>query len=588
MFGLFKKRQLPKRVLLLSALPDNELQFVSFAEKGESDFIRSLKELYCVDNAKRLWKSFLPSAKALQSTFKAVESWGGTVIRDFSLRDIKHVDEYDIVIIIAHHSDDSDEIEIGGEMVRSIDFVNAIPTNTHAAIDLTSCYSAYLIPKIKAHVPTSKIIGIEVKTKLSFRLFLLEKVLEYLSDNPNYSYLEALQKVLAMLPGGDGKLNVKDTTPEVHLGGRLQSSVYAPKAVASGNDFIVSVFLHSQKDCDEVEILAKSSDDKAEKRNTKRLSVRVKKGDRVDFQLSVSKLLATTIRIDKRVKGFIWDGDINSVEFVVSVPKECNQDSFVGNIKICINKEPVGDMAFKTTIVSKLRVSSVDCAEFDFIPFDKKTEMNSARLSLLKRLSERIDFLNKQQDIAGSDPDSVFSNELEMCQKCKEMLEEPYKPNSNNILKVFISSTSDMKPFRQILKERVEACEMYADMYENWGQGNDYPRDMCCKHVLQSDIFVCILGAKYGFVEPMWDKSMTEIEYRIAQNAGLPILIYVIENYKEEMEKLEEEEKQKAVRQEKFIDELKNKRMVGIFPNELGLSLLANSELLTVKHKLQS
>lgn len=588
MFGLFKKRQLPKRVLLLSALPDNELQFVSFAEKGESDFIRSLKELYCVDNAKRLWNSFLPSAKALQSTFKAVESWGGTVIRDFSLRDIKHVDEYDIVIIIAHHSDYSDEIEIGGEMVRSIDFVNAIPTNTHAAIDLTSCYSAYLIPKIKAHVPTSKIIGIEVKTKLSFRLFLLEKVLGYLSDNPNYSYLEALQKVLAMLPGGDGKLNVKDTTPEVHLGGRLQSTVYAPKTVASGNDFIVSVFLHSQKDCDEVEILAKSSDDKAEKRNTKRLSVRVKKGDRVDFQLSLSKLLATTIRIDKRVKGFIWDGDINSVEFVISVPKECNQDSFVGNIKICINKEPVGDMAFKTTIVSKLRVSSVDCAEFDFIPFDKKTEMDSARLSLLKRLSERIDFLNKQQDIAGSDPDSVFSNELEMCQKCKEMLEEPYKPNSNNILKVFISSTSDMKPFRQILKERVEACEMYADMYENWGQGNDYPRDMCCKHVLQSDIFVCILGAKYGFVEPMWDKSMTEIEYRIAQNAGLPILIYVIENYKEEMEKLEEEDKQKAARQEKFIDELKNKRMVGIFPNELGLSLLANSELLTVKHKLQS
>lgn len=588
MFGLFKKRQLPKRVLLLSALPDNEVQFVSFAEKGESDFIRSLKELYCVDNAKHLWKSFLPSAKALQSTCKAVESWGGTVIRDFSLQDIKHVDEFDVVIIIAHHSDDSDEIEIGGEMVRSIDFVNAIPTSTHATIDLTSCYSAYLIPKIKAHVPTSKIIGIEVKTKLSFRLFLLEKVLRYLSDNPDFSYLEALQKVLAMLPGGEGKLNVKDTTPEVHLGGRLQSSVYAPKAVASGNDFIVSVFLHSQEDCDEVEILAKSSDDKAEKRNTKRLSVRVKKGDRVDFQLSVSKLLATTIKIDKRIKGFIWDGDINSVEFVVSVPKECNQDSFVGNIKICINKDPIGDMAFKTAIVSEQRVSSVDCAEFDFIPFDKKTEMNSARLSLLKRLSERIDFLNKQQNIAGSGPDSVLSKELEMCRKCKEILDEPYKPNSNNILKVFISSTSDMKPFRQILKERVEACEMYADMYENWGQGNDYPRDMCCKHVLQSDIFVCILGAKYGFVEPMWDKSMTEIEYRIAQNAGLPILIYVIENYKEEMEKLEEDEKKKAVRQEKLIDELKSKRMVGIFPNELGLSLLANSELLTVKHKLQS
>lgn len=587
MFGLFKKRQLPKRVLLLSALPDNELQFVSFAEKGESDFIRSLKKLYCVDNAKRLWNSFLPSAKALQSTFKAVESWGGTVIRDFSLQDVNHVDEYDVVIIIAHHSDDSDEIEIGGQMVRTIDFVNAIPTSTQVAMDLTSCYSAYLIPKIKAHVPTSKIIGIEVKTKLSFRLYLLEKVLRYLSDNPSCSYLEALQIVLAMLPRGNGNLNVKDTTPEVHLGGKLLSTVYAPKTVAIGNDFIVSVFLHSLENCDEVEIMAKSTDENAEKRNTKRLSVRIKKGDRVDFQLSVSKLLATTVKIDKRIKGFVWDGDINNVEFVVSVSDECIQDSFVGNIKICVNKEPVGDMIFKTSILSSHKAPSIECAEFVFLPFDKKAEMDSARLSLLKRLSERIAFLKEQINNGDVAPDSVLSGELEMCRKCKEILEEPSKPNSNNVLKVFISSTSDMKPFRQILKERVEACEMYADMYENWGQGNDYPRDMCCKHVLQSDIFVCILGAKYGFVEPIWDKSMTEIEYRIAQNAGLPILIYVIANYKEEMEKLETEERQKAIRQEQLIDEVKNKRMIGFFPNELGLSLLANSELLTVKHKLQ-
>ena len=112
-------------------------------------------------------------------------------------------------------------------------------------MDLTSCYSAYLIPKIKAHVPASKIIGIETKTKLSFRLFLLEKVLEWLSNNPSYSYIEALQEVLKMLPEGENK-KVKDVTPEVHLGGKLQSTVYAPHSVLAGNDFIVSVFLHSQ------------------------------------------------------------------------------------------------------------------------------------------------------------------------------------------------------------------------------------------------------------------------------------------------------------------------------------------------------
>lgn len=587
MFGLFKKRQLPKRVLLLSALPDNEMLFARIAEKGESDFLSSLKKLYGVNDTKSLWNSFRPSAKALQSTFKAVESRGGTVIRNFSLQDVMHIHEYDIVILLAHHSDDSDEIEIGGQMVRTIDFVNAIPSSTRVIMDLTSCYSAYLIPKIKAHVPASKIIGIEIETKLPFRLYLLEKVLECLSNNPSYSYLDALQKVLTMLPEG-GNMNVKDTTPEVRLGGKLQSTVYAPKSVFIGNDFIVSVFLHTQENCDNIEIIAKATDERAEKRNSKRLSARVKKGDRVDFQLSASKLLSTAVKIDKRVKGFIWDGEINNVEFVVSVSDQCSQDSFVGIIKICVNKEPVGDMVFKTTIVSNQKASSIECADFDFLPYDKKAEMDSAKSSLLKRLSGRIDYLNEQMKYIDSDSEGALSSELEMCRKCQEILEVPNKPKSNNILKVFISSTSDMKNFRQILKERVEACEMYADMYENWGQGNDYPRDMCCKHVLQSDIFVCILGPKYGFVEPMWDKSMTEIEYRIALNAGLPILIYIKANYKEEMEKLEDEERQKSFRQEQLIDELKNKRLVGIFPNELGLSLLANSELLTVKHFLLS
>ena len=145
-----------------------------------------------------------------------------------------------------------------------------------------------------------------------------------------------------------------------------------------------------------------------------------------------------------------------------------------------------------------------------------------------------------------------------------------------------------MSKYRHVIKERVEACEMFPDMYENWGQGNIYPRDICCEHVLQSDIFVCILGAKYGFIEPLWDKSMTEIEYRIAVEAGLPILIYILNNYEEEMGRLSGDERINATRQLELIEELKSKRLVGIFLNEVGLALLANSELLTLKHKLQS
>ena len=379
MFGLFKKKQLLKKVLLLSGIPDNREQFMRFAEIGKSDFLKSLVSLYGVSDYNNLWNNYSSSAKALQNTYKAVESRGGTVIRNFSLQDVNRLNEFDIVIIIAHHSDTSDEIEVNGEMVRTIDFVNAFPKDSKVIIDLTSCYSAYLIPQIKAHIPLSKIIGIEVKTKLSFRLFLIEKVLERLSKNNGESYIDALRYVLSSLPKSNDNVQVKGDTLGVHLGGKLQSTVYAPKQVKKGEDFIVSVFLHKQEDSDEIEIIARSIDDISEKKNSKRLSARIRKGDKVDFQLSFSKQQVDFFKIDKRNKGFVWDGEINNVEFIVSVSKECNISSFVGNIKICINKEPIGDMAFKTSIVENKSTSEPACAEFEFIAFDKQAEMKEAK-----------------------------------------------------------------------------------------------------------------------------------------------------------------------------------------------------------------
>lgn len=461
MFGLFKKKQLPKKLLLLSALPDNKDTFMDFAMNGESDFLRSLQNLHGIHEVEKLWRKYESSANALCTTFKEVKNRGGDVIPNFSLNDLTVVNQYDIIIIIAHHSDSSDDIEIEGKLVRSFDFVNAIPQQTQAIFDMTSCYSAYLIPKIKAHIPLSRIIGIEVKTKLEFRLFILEKVIQSLSKHNASDYISVLKDVLSSLPSNNEASNAIAHHEGVYLGGKLQSTVFAPREAKVEEDFLVSVFLHKSEDTDEVELIAREIDESAEKRNSKRLSFKIKKGDRVEFQLSTSSQLAKCFNIDKSVKGFVWDGEINSVEFIVSVLKDCSASTFVGKIKTSINKEPIGDMAFKTEIVNERQRSKYGCAEFEFLPYDRNSEMKETGIFLKEKLLQRIEFLRKQ-----SLNKKELSDELAMCMKCKEILES-VKTNKNQVLKVFISSTSDMKPFRKVVKERVEACEMYPDMYEN-------------------------------------------------------------------------------------------------------------------------
>lgn len=591
MFGLFKKK-LHNKILVLSALPDNQDSFYQIAMSDNSDFVKSLCELYNTNDLNTVWQNYKKSAKSLRNTLNNIHERGVDVIAQFSISDIKKIIEYDVIIIIAHHSDSSDEIEIGGKCVKTIDFVNSIPEHTEAIIDMTSCYSDYLIPRIKGRIPHSHIIGIDVPTSLSFRLFLLEKIIKALANDSSLSYIDALKKILSTLPSDKKSLKLTEESNAIHLGKRdIKSTVAAPFKVYKGESFIISVFIHKEEDKDEVELLSKAIDEDTEIRSSKKISVKIKKGDKIDLQLSVPEYIKSYFLIDKKKRTIRWEGNTDSVEFVVSVSDKCGFLDFIGRIHVYINQEPQFDMLFKTKIIEKEASNSsslneVDYADIDFVPFDKIKEKQQARDLLISHLKNKILELSNAQ-CSDVNAHELIKKELEMCNKCIELISNTSKKN-NDVLKVFISSTSDMKTYRNVIRERVLALGMYPDMYEMWGQGNDYPRDMCCKHVLDSDIFICILGSKYGFVEPIWNKSMTEIEYRIASNAGIPILIYIKNDYREKIEELSNEEKNITLRQLNFIDELLTKRMVSIFPNEISLALLADPELLTLKHNLQS
>lgn len=592
MFGLFKKK-LHKKVLVLSALPDDKESFNDMVRFGKSDFIKSLHNLYNSDNDEAVWNGYKKTADNIISTLKSLSQRGADVIKRFKLSDLAKMPDYEVVIIIAHHSDSSDEIEIGDGCVRTIDFVHSIPENTKAIIDMTSCYSDYLIPRIKGRIPESRIIGIDTATSLPFRLFLLEEVIKQLAKDDTFSYLDALKKVLSLLPNQSSKIDVKESNSTVHLGKKdIKSTIAAPLQAFLGENFIVSVFLHKEEDIDEVELIAKSMDEDAEIRASKKIALKFKKGDKIDFQLSMPENIKQYFTIDKRKRTIVWDGDTNSAEFIVSVAENCSVSDFIGRVLVCVNQEPCCNLLFKTKIIDKTQFRTDSkmgnkYADIEFVPFDKAKETADAKQQLVSRLKVKIQELSEAKSNSNEAHDYI-NKELEMCERCLELINSKKNMVSNDVLKVFISSTSDMKDYRNIMKDRVLKLGMYPDMYEMWGQDNDYPRDMCCKHVLESDIFICILGPKYGFIEPMWDKSMTEIEYRIATNAGIPILVYIMKDYKDKMEELTGADRDGVNRQLDFIEELSTKRMVSLFPNENSLALLADPELLTLKYKLQS
>jgi len=575
-FNFLKKKKLPKKLLVLSALPFDETSFLSAYHSCTSDFVESLKELYKVTDADSLWSQYKPYAQKMNRTFDLIRKYGGLVVTNFSLTDLDYISEYDIVIILAHHSDVSDEIEIGNKMIRTRESVERIPYGCNVILDITSCYSAHLIPWIKAKIPESKIIGINSPTSLKTRLDVITYIIIMMAERGIDNYIQVFKSAWNNV--GISNANIVDN--DIKLGSTFQSTLYAPTEACKGEDFIISVFLHKTNDCDEIEIRARNIDPDLSKRNQLYLKTKLKKGDLIEFQVYFNENQYSGVEVDEYKKEIYWDNNIESVEFIFTVNKDFTKKFFIGKIKLAVNKEPIGDMVYKINIVDDFTPNRVNpCCPISFEPYEKSKDMDEHRSQIINILQEKIKELKTEKQID-------TSSDIEMCQKCIDLIQTKSKEKKHSPLRVFVSSTSDMHPFRTVLKEQIESCEMYADMYERWGQGNYYPRDMCCSHVLQSDIFVCILGAKYGFIEPLWNKSMTEIEYRVASNAGIPMLIYIINDYKQKMQELEGNEFVNSKRQEALIEELKNKRLVCLFTNELSLQLQSNTELITLKSRL--
>jgi hypothetical protein len=94
-------------------------------------------------------------------------------------------------------------------------------------------------------------------------------------------------------------------------------------------------------------------------------------------------------------------------------------------------------------------------------------------------------------------------------------------------VKVFLSST-----FKDLIEERgaVEAiihrmAEHYIGM-EHWGSFNAAPLDQSLEMVRQSDVLLLVLADRYGFIPPGASESITELEYRAARAAQIPVLPY--------------------------------------------------------------
>jgi nucleoside 2-deoxyribosyltransferase len=98
-------------------------------------------------------------------------------------------------------------------------------------------------------------------------------------------------------------------------------------------------------------------------------------------------------------------------------------------------------------------------------------------------------------------------------------------------LQVFVSSTfSDLREERQAAVEAILSAGHIPAGMELFAAGDESQMEVIKQWIDESDVYLLILGGRYGSIEPKSSKSYTQLEYEYALGKGKPLFACVIKD----------------------------------------------------------
>lgn len=128
---------------------------------------------------------------------------------------------------------------------------------------------------------------------------------------------------------------------------KVYSSIFAPAEVKRKSHLQVQVYLHLYEESEMVKSLSRESDKNSERRDYIPLSLKLKKGDKVDVEFSIYG----ETRLKSERKSLIWQGSFTKCSFDYFVPKDIDVDELSCDANLFVNGAMIGEMRFLTQIV---------------------------------------------------------------------------------------------------------------------------------------------------------------------------------------------------------------------------------------------
>jgi len=142
---------------------------------------------------------------------------------------------------------------------------------------------------------------------------------------------------------------------------------------------------------------------------------------------------------------------------------------------------------------------------------------------------------------------------------------------------VFIGSTfEDLQVYRSIVIDVLHRLEVAVVGMEYFGSQPEGPADACVAAVARCQAYIGIFAMRYGSIDPISGKSITQLEYEKAQQLRLPSLVYLLDEARQAILPGYVDTGASAGLLRAFKDELKKQHVISYFttPDDLAKKIV--------------
>ena len=205
----------------------------------------------------------------------------------------------------------------------------------------------------------------------------------------------------------DALASAKETAPEPDF---VDVSVFTPKRVKPAEAFILQAIFHAEAQAGEAVATAAAIDPDAEKRLQKSLRQAVYHGQTITASLDIPNA-----QIDQPVQAVQWRGDIEPMQFIVTIPAQDGVVSSLAKLQIAVDGVPVASAVWRIVLADDANVAT---EVGEYIPIQRYRRAfvsysSQDRVEVLKRVQGlQAAGLEVFQDVLDLEPGDRWSKEL--------------------------------------------------------------------------------------------------------------------------------------------------------------------------------